>query len=38
MKTLVITPSTGSEELVDAIDSVLNQTVDVEHLIVCDGV
>lgn len=38
MKTLVITPSTGSEELVDAINSVLNQTVDVEHLIVCDGV
>lgn len=34
---LVITPSTGSHELVDAITSVLNQTTEVDHLIVCDG-
>lgn len=34
---LVITPSTGSPELVDAINSVLNQTIQVDHLVVCDG-
>jgi len=36
-RALVITPTTGSIELIDAIKSVRNQTVDVEHLIVCDG-
>lgn len=38
MKALVITPTTGAPELVDAIFSVSNQTIDVDHLIVCDGV
>lgn len=37
MSILVITPSTGAPELVDAINSVRDQTVDVDHLIVCDG-
>ena len=37
MNPLVITPTTGSVELIDAIDSVLNQTIEVDHLIVCDG-
>jgi len=38
LKALVITPTTGSPELVDAIDSVINQTYkDVNHLIVVDG-
>ena len=38
MKALVITPTTGSPELVDAIRSVTSQTYDhVEHLIVVDG-
>lgn len=36
-KAIVITPSTGSPELEDAIRSVLDQTMDVDHLIVCDG-
>ena len=36
-KAIVITPSTGSPELQDAITSVLDQTIDVDHLIVCDG-
>lgn len=36
-KALVITPTTGAPELVDAITSVINQTVEVDHLIVCDG-
>ena len=36
---LVITPTTGSPELVDAIQSVQNQTNKVvEHLLVVDGV
>jgi glycosyltransferase involved in cell wall biosynthesis len=36
---LVITPTTGSPELVDAVYSVLNQTnKEVEHLLVVDGV
>jgi hypothetical protein len=34
---LVITPTTGSNELVDAIHSVRDQTIEVDHLIVCDG-
>ena len=38
MKALVITPTTGAPELVDAIKSVSVQTyTDVDHLIVCDG-
>lgn len=38
MKALVITPTTGAPELVDAIRSVSNQTYkDVDHLIVVDG-
>jgi glycosyltransferase involved in cell wall biosynthesis len=36
-KAIVITPSTGSPELQDAITSVLDQTVEVDHLVVCDG-
>ena len=39
MSILVITPTTGSPELADAVYSVLNQTnKDVEHLLVVDGV
>lgn len=34
---LVITPTTGSIELVDAIHSVRDQTIPVDHLVVCDG-
>ena len=34
---LVITPTTGSNELVDAINSVRDQTIEVDHLVVCDG-
>ena len=34
---LVITPTTGSIELVDAIHSVRDQTIQVDHLVVCDG-
>lgn len=34
---LVITPTTGSIELVDAIHSVQDQTIPVDHLVVCDG-
>jgi len=38
MKALVITPTTGSDELIDAIESVQNQTYQqVEHLLVLDG-
>ena len=38
MKALVITPTTGSDELADAIDSVQAQTYQhVEHLLVIDG-
>lgn len=37
MKVLVITPTTGSEELVDAIYSVKNQTYETDHLLICDG-
>lgn len=34
---MVITPTTGKDTLLKAIESVQNQTVDVEHLIVADG-
>jgi len=37
MSVLVVTPTTGSKDVVDAIHSVLNQTIEVEHLLVCDG-
>lgn len=37
MNTIVITPTTGSHELLDAITSVHNQTKQVEHLLVVDG-
>lgn len=37
MSILVITPTTGSDELIDAIHSVRDQTIKVDHLIVCDG-
>lgn len=38
MKVLVITPTTGAPELVDAVESVQKQTYkDVEHLLVVDG-
>ena len=33
----VVTPTTGSPELLDAIRTVQQQTISVEHLIVCDG-
>lgn len=39
LKALVITPTTGAPELVDAVKSVIGQTYsDVDHLIVVDGV
>ena len=38
LNAVVITPTTGSDELYDALVSVHNQTYnDVEHLIVVDG-
>lgn len=38
-KAVVVTPTTGAPELVDAIRSVINQTYkNVEHLIVVDGI
>lgn len=37
MKILVITPTTGSSELLDAIVSVHQQSITVEHLLVVDG-
>jgi hypothetical protein len=36
-KAIVITPTTGSLELVDAVKSVQEQFVDVDHLLVVDG-
>lgn len=36
-KAIVITPTTGSPELIDAINSVKEQFLDVDHLIVVDG-
>jgi GT2 family glycosyltransferase len=33
----VVTPTTGAPELEDAIRSVINQTIPVDHLVVCDG-
>lgn len=37
MSILVITPTTGAPELKDAVESVVNQTIDVDHLIIVDG-
>jgi glycosyltransferase involved in cell wall biosynthesis len=37
MSILVITPTTGAPEVADAIKSVKEQTVPVDHLLVCDG-
>lgn len=37
MSVLVITPSTGAPELEQAIKSVAQQDITVDHLIVCDG-
>lgn len=37
MSILVITPATGSPELIDAIRSVREQSVEADHLIVVDG-
>ena len=37
MRIMVITPTTGKDTLVKAIESVGNQTIFTEHLIVCDG-
>lgn len=34
---LVITPTTGAPELIDAVNSVLNQTYKADHLLVVDG-
>ena len=36
-KALVITPTTGADELVDAIQSVRDQTIKTHHLLVVDG-
>lgn len=36
-KVLVITPTTGAPEVEQACRSILNQTVETEHLLVCDG-
>jgi glycosyltransferase involved in cell wall biosynthesis len=36
-KAIVITPTTGTVDLIDAINSVREQTIDVDHLVVCDG-
>ena len=36
-KAIVITPTTGSPEVIDAINSVANQTMEVDHLLICDG-
>jgi glycosyltransferase involved in cell wall biosynthesis len=37
MRVMVITPTTGKETVVQAIESVANQTVKTEHLLVIDG-
>ena len=34
---MVITPTTGKDTVVKAVDSVRDQTIPTEHLIVCDG-
>jgi len=37
MRIMVITPTTGKDTLKDAVESVANQTIPVEHLLVADG-
>lgn len=37
MRAVVLTPTTGAPELVDAIQSVANQTMKVDHYIIIDG-
>jgi glycosyltransferase involved in cell wall biosynthesis len=37
MRVMVITPTTGKDTLYKAIDSVANQTIPTEHLVVVDG-
>jgi len=37
MRIMVITPTTGKDTLAKAVESVGNQTISTEHLIVCDG-
>lgn len=34
---MVITPTTGKSTLKDAVDSVINQTIETEHMLVADG-
>ena len=37
MRIMVITPTTGKDTLKDAVNSVIDQTIEVEHLLVADG-
>ena len=37
MRVMVITPTTGKDTLRQAVDSVINQTIRTEHLLVADG-
>ena len=37
MRVMVITPTTGKDTVVKAVESVANQTVETEHLVVLDG-
>lgn len=37
MRVMVITPTTGKDTLEKAVNSVLEQTIPTEHLVVCDG-
>ena len=37
MRVMVITPTTGKDTVVKAVESVRDQTIPTEHLIVCDG-
>ena len=37
MRIMVITPTTGKDTVVKAVESVRDQTIPTEHLIVCDG-
>lgn len=37
MRVMVITPTTGKDTLKDAVNSVIDQTIEVEHLLVADG-
>ena len=37
MRVMVITPTTGKDTLKDAVNSVIDQAIEVEHLLVADG-